>query len=194
LITIVICDLRLISNLSDTGTHHNITWFLTAFFLICYGGMSFRFLGIKSEFTMQISAFYSIYSSKLFKAFLIILLLLPVISYGDLYYWIDENGVKHYSNYQPENNAIEIKKTEEYVQDENEDPTSEENSESPRSGDNRRKTSTKQIKTGYGPKVNIKFIFYDFDAVNRNDLRDEMKKKHRFGTTVKNSAEAHIPK
>ncbi len=43
----------------------------------------------------------SVYEVLLIKIFIILIVLLHSPSYADLYFWTDENGVKHFSNTQP---------------------------------------------------------------------------------------------
>lgn len=55
------------------------------------------------------------------KILFLLILLVSSFCYADLYYWIDENGVKHFSNTQPEDSTRSIEQTEEYVYEESED-------------------------------------------------------------------------
>ena len=50
--------------------------------------------------------------------FILFLLLAPVWAGAELYYWTDGEGVKHFSNEPPANRSDQVRKTDEYVQDE----------------------------------------------------------------------------
>lgn len=109
----------------------------------------------------------------------ILILMIPTYGYGELYYWVDDNGVKHFSNYQPKDNSVIIKETKESVRDEIEliHQENQELTDPKKESDDKQVSVKKQYRKGSGPKVNITFKYYEFVSVNTNDIRDEMTKK-----------------
>ncbi len=54
-------------------------------------------------------------------AVLLLVLFYPFVASGEMYSWIDENGVKHYTNEPPLEDATNVEKTEEIPYDEAKD-------------------------------------------------------------------------
>jgi len=61
------------------------------------------------------------------KIFFIIIMLFSSLSYAEMYYWTDGNGVKHFTNTPPEGSIDNIEKIKEYAYTENEEIKIEQN-------------------------------------------------------------------
>lgn len=129
----------------------------------------------------------SVYRVTAIWLFIVSFLLLPAGGRADLYFWRDENGVKHFSNDSPADSSGEIEKIEEYTRDIDQDDLQEKHKaddprriESPEQLKKRsvlQKAVLRQQRTGKGPRVNIDFKYYDFVSVNINDIIGVMWKK-----------------
>ena len=110
--------------------------------------------------------------------FLLSLLLLPAWGYASLYSWIDEKGVKHFSNDPPANQSVGFRTTDEFITHEKKhDPNGTESPGLPKDSDGRHIATAISKRTGSGPIVNIDFKYYDFVSVNINDIIGSMWKK-----------------
>ena len=115
-----------------------------------------------------------------------IILSLYSLCFADLYYWIDEKGVKHYSNTQPEKNAT-IQLPEIY--------SNEKGFEHSQKKEHKQTFGSQLQKTADGPRVNIKYEYYEVIGVNINDLRSETIKHSPIkqnGITFRGRAQWHI--
>ncbi|MEJ2039886.1 MAG: DUF922 domain-containing protein [Desulfosarcinaceae bacterium] len=120
----------------------------------------------------------SIFRAAVVRMLAILVLLMPVYGYADLYSWVDDKGIKHFANTPPADNLGKATKSGEYVPEEKEDTFPEaEDSDHAQKADKAHRAGKKRNRTGSGPKVNIKFKYYEFLSVNTNDVRDEMTKK-----------------
>jgi predicted secreted Zn-dependent protease len=99
------------------------------------------------------------------RAILAIIILLPILCYADLYYWVDENGVKHFSNVQTENNSCATIRPE----TSSNTPTF----EHPQIEDDASKAPSKRVTYATPPKVHTDFVYYDVQAYNYDELREK---------------------
>ena len=98
------------------------------------------------------------------KSIFLIVLLLPSLCCADLYYWVDEKGVRHYSNTQPQKSTIN-QLPETY--------SSGQKVERSQKKEPYKKTTIQPRRTSCTPRVNIEYEYYDVKGVNINDLRSE---------------------
>ena len=119
--------------------------------------------------------------------FIVSFLLLTAGGHADLFFWTDENGVKHFSNDLPADGSGEVIKIEEYArgldqEDLQENQKADDSQEIKPPGQQKepivlQKAVLRQKRTGKGPRVNINFKYYDFVSVNINDIIGIMWKK-----------------
>lgn len=112
----------------------------------------------------------------------LLFLLLPSLCYSDLYFWIDEKGVKHYSDTHPDSahttRLSEISPSTKRV-------------EANRTYHPNQEINRTQKRPIPKPIVNIEYKYYDVIGVNINDLRSETIKHSPIkykGTTFRGSA------
>ena len=123
---------------------------------------------------------------KLLPILYLVILSLHPLCFADLYFWIDAKGVKHYSNSQPEKNKI-TQLPEIFSNDKESKPL--------QKVELKQTVASKLQKTVYGPKVNIKCVYYDVIGVNINDLRSETIKQSPIridGITFRGRTQWHI--
>lgn len=112
------------------------------------------------------------------RAICVSILLLPSLGSAELYYWIDEKGIKHYSNIENDTSADIIQLPESY--------SIVNNSAKSQRVEPKKKIETSIIREIPKPRVNVVFKYYEVLGVNLNDLRSETIKhspiKHNGGT------------
>ena len=117
----------------------------------------------------------------------ILTLFFSSLCYTDLYFWIDEGGIKHYSNTQPADNAKIAEFPETPSNEIIIDDTHKHKSTQISKVQHERKVPT--------PTVSIEYKYYEVKGVNINDLNSETVKYSPIkqnGTTYIGNAMWHI--